>query len=98
VGGGLAVDGRVQGKDDFRNFLGGYPVDQFGNTYDAVGSSLPPQHFDSQWANVQSQIIKHQGKADFVPVDVGRLTRAQQETVDQFVTSLNDPSVYVVGM
>ena len=73
-------------------------VDEFGRTYDAVGSSLPSAHFDRQWDNVQDQIRRHAGKADFVPVDVARLTRPQQETVRQFVEGLNDPSVYVVGI
>ncbi|KUH92871.1 hypothetical protein AU187_09040 [Mycobacterium sp. IS-1556] len=72
-------------------------VDASGRTYDAVGN-FPSKFFDAQWSNLQDQIIRHADlKAEIVPVDVSRFTAAQQETVREFVRSLNNPNIIVIG-
>lgn len=72
-------------------------VDASGRTYDAVGN-FPSKFFDAQWSNLQDQIIRHADlKAEIVPVDVSRFTATQQETVRDFVRSLNNPNIIVIG-
>lgn len=70
-------------------------VDESGNTYDAVGN-FSSDYFDRQWANLQTRILDHMSKADFVPVDVSRFTDAQIAQVREFIESLG-PAVYMVG-
>jgi hypothetical protein len=72
-------------------------VDASGRTYDAVGN-FPSKYFDAQWSNLQDQIIRHaQVKAEIVPVDVSKFTAAQQLSVKEFVHSLNNPNIIIVG-
>jgi CdiA C-terminal tRNase domain len=71
-------------------------VDQYGRTYDAVGSTLSPEFFDQQWPNLQKEIVDHLDKAQFVPVDVARLTPAQIAEVKDFIVPLS-PRVFTVG-
>jgi len=73
-------------------------IDSTGRTYDAVGSGMPAHVFDQQWGVVQHRIKDHINKADFVPVDVGSLDPVQQQVVKLVVDSLDDPSVFVVGI
>jgi len=70
-------------------------VDADGNTYDAVGN-FSAKHFDQQWPNLQSRILDHMTKADYVPVDVSGFTPRQIEQVQQFIGPLG-PSVFIVG-
>ena len=70
-------------------------VDQNGKTYDAVGP-FPAQYFDQEWPNLQGQIVRHLGKADYIPVDVSQFTSAQVAEVQQFIAPL-DPRVFIVG-
>jgi hypothetical protein len=56
-----------------------------GSTYVAVGN-FPSQYFDSQWKNLQNQIVRHLDfKADRVPVDVSQFTPQQVAAVKQFI-------------
>lgn len=72
-------------------------VDSAGKTYDAVGN-FSSKHFDAQWQNLQTQIIRHaEFKADIVPVDVSKFTVEQQDTVRRFVSGLNNPNIIIVG-
>ena len=71
-------------------------IDRAGQTYDAIGSRLQAQFFDSQWANVQERIVSHLGKADYVAVDVSQLTAEQAALVQEFISKLG-PRVFVVG-
>lgn len=66
-----------------------------GKTYDAVGN-FDGKYFDQQWQNLQNQIIKHLGKANYVPVDVARFTPEQIAKVEQFIGPLG-PRVFMVG-
>jgi len=70
-------------------------VDQYGNTYDAVGN-FSSKYFDQQWPNLQARILDHMDKADFVPVDVSGFTPEQIAQVQQFIEPLG-PSVFIVG-
>ncbi|MBF9327948.1 MULTISPECIES: hypothetical protein [Mycobacteroides] len=72
-------------------------IDSAGKTYDAVGN-FSSKHFDAQWQNLQTQIIRHaEFKADIVPVDVSKFTVEQQDTVRRFVSGLNNPNIIIVG-
>jgi hypothetical protein len=51
-------------------------VDTEGNTYDAVGN-FSSKYFDQQWSNLQTRILDHMEKANFVPVDVSGFTEPQ---------------------
>ncbi len=51
-------------------------VDTEHNTYDAVGN-FSSKYFDKEWPNLQTRILDHMAKADFVPVDVAGFTEAQ---------------------
>jgi hypothetical protein len=67
-----------------------------GSTYDAVGN-FPSQYFDSQWKNLQNQIVRHLDfKADRVPVDVSQFTPQQVATVKQFIAQFA-PRAFLVG-
>jgi hypothetical protein len=70
-------------------------VDADGNTYDAVGN-FSSKYFDQQWQNLQTRILDHMTKADFVPVDVSGFTSPQIGQVQQFINPLG-PSVFMVG-
>ncbi len=69
--------------------------DASGNTYDAVGN-FSSKYFDRQWPNLQTRIVDHMSKADFVPVDVSQFTDAQIAQVEQFIAPLG-PAVFMVG-
>jgi hypothetical protein len=71
-------------------------VDANGKSYDAVGN-FDSRFFESQWPNLQTRILDHLAKADFVPIDVSRFTPAQVELVRQFIQDLG-PRVFLVGM
>jgi hypothetical protein len=72
-------------------------IDSAGKTYDAVGN-FPSKFFESQWENLQQQIIRHaEFKADIVPVDVSKFTIEQQNTVREFVQSLRNANVIIIG-
>ena len=47
-------------------------------------------------SNLQTRILDHMAKADFVPVDVSGFTEAQVSQVQQFIEPLG-PSVFIVG-
>ena len=70
-------------------------VDANGNTYDAVGN-FSSKYFNQQWPNLQTRILDHMAKADFVPVDVSGFTSEQIALVKQFTNPLG-PSVFTVG-
>ncbi|MFG1966595.1 hypothetical protein [Nonomuraea sp. NPDC049028] len=70
--------------------------DQYGRSYDAVGSGLTAERFAEQWPGLQAQIQSHVGKAQFVPVDVSLFTPAQIETVKAFIEPLGR-NVFIVG-
>jgi RHS repeat-associated protein len=69
-----------------------------GETYDAVLSTLKSPYFDDQWqsGNIQTQILQHLAKADYVPVDVSGLSPSQAAQVQQYVDTLG-PRVFTVG-
>ncbi|GIH05099.1 hypothetical protein Rhe02_31660 [Rhizocola hellebori] len=68
-----------------------------GKTYDAVGN-FPQQHFDAQWPNLQTKIIDHLAKADYVPVDVSQWTPDQIAKVQKFITDNGlGPRAFLVG-
>ena len=74
-------------------------LDDAGHTYDAVGN-FPSQFFDKQWqrGRFQDQIIRHIGKADFVPIDVSQFTPAQVNQIEAFVKDNHlAPAVFLVG-
>jgi hypothetical protein len=54
------------------------------------------KYFDSQWPNLQTRILDHMAKADFVPVDVSGFTAEQIAKVEQFIAPLR-PTVFIVG-
>jgi CdiA C-terminal tRNase domain len=62
---------------------------------DAVGN-FDGKYFDTQWQNLQSQIVKHLDKADYVPVDVSKFTPEQIAKVKEFIGPLG-PRVFTVG-
>jgi hypothetical protein len=66
-----------------------------GKTYDAVGN-FDGKYFDQQWQNLQNQIVKHLGKADYVLVDVAKFTPEQIAKIEQFIGPLG-PRVFLVG-
>jgi RHS repeat-associated protein len=70
-------------------------VDTSGNSYDAVGN-FGSKYFEREWPNLQTRILDHMIKADFVPVDVAGFTEAQIAQVQQFIDPLG-PSVFMVG-
>ncbi|MEV4576222.1 hypothetical protein AB0K16_23535 [Nonomuraea jabiensis] len=70
--------------------------DQYGRSYDAVGSGLSAEFFERSWPGLQSQIQSHLGKAQFVPVDVSLLSPAQIATVRAFIEPLGR-NVFIVG-
>ncbi len=63
----------------------------------ATTRQLAKDFFDGEWSSVQSRIQDHLGKADCVPVDVSGLNSEQVQTVQGFVDSLGNPSVFIVG-
>jgi hypothetical protein len=68
-----------------------------GATYDAVGN-FPSQHFDAQWPNLQTKIVDHLAKADYVPVDVSQWTPEQIAKVQKFITDNGlGPRAFLVG-
>jgi CdiA C-terminal tRNase domain len=74
-------------------------VDDAGRSYDAIGN-FPSKFFDKQWAmgHVQRQILRHVGKADFVPIDVSQFTPPQIAVIRTFIETNNlGPRVFVVG-
>jgi hypothetical protein len=70
-------------------------VDSAGKTYDAVGN-FPSRFFDQQWPNLQTKILEHMAKADYVPVDVAQFTPEQVQLVKTFIERLG-PRVFLVG-
>jgi hypothetical protein len=70
-------------------------VDDAGKTYDAVGN-FPSRYFSQQWPNLQTRILDHMAKADFVPVDVSQFTSEQVALVRTFIQNLG-PRVFLVG-
>ncbi len=70
-------------------------VDENGSTYDAAGN-FSSKYFDQQWPTLQTRILDHIGKADFVPVDVSGFSSEQVAQVQQFIAPLG-PSVFLVG-
>lgn len=58
-----------------------------GKIYDAVG--CPAAYFDSQWGNLQSQIINHLGDYDRVVFDTTYLDGAQAQQVKDFINALS---------
>ena len=70
-------------------------MDENGNSYDAVGN-FSSKYFDRQWANLQTRILDHMAKADFVPVDVSKFTEVQIAEVQRFIDRLG-PAVFTVG-
>lgn len=71
-------------------------VDQAGLTYDAVGGP-PVRFFESQWANMRRQIIRHGEEYDVVPVNLAGLTAEQQQRVIDFTNSLDIGEFIFVG-
>ncbi|MEV4417451.1 pre-toxin TG domain-containing protein [Catellatospora sp. NPDC049609] len=68
-----------------------------GKTYDAVGN-FPARHFDQQWPNLQTRIVDHLAKADYVPVDVSQFTPDQIAKVQKFITDNGlGPRAFLVG-
>jgi hypothetical protein len=68
-----------------------------GKTYDAVGN-FPAKHFDRQWPNLQTKIIDHLAKADFVPIDVSQFTPDQIAKIQKFITDNGlAPRAFLVG-
>jgi hypothetical protein len=67
-----------------------------GTTYDAVGN-FDAKFFDSQWSNLQREIVNHLNKAEVVPVDVSKFTKVQRLKVREFVLSLNNPRIVIIG-
>ena len=68
-----------------------------GKTYDAVGN-FPARHFDQQWPNLQTRIVDHLAKADYVPVDVSQFTPEQIAKVQKFITDNGlGPRAFLVG-
>ena len=67
-----------------------------GRTNDAVGG-FDGQYFETRWPNLQRRIRAHINKADFVPVDVANFTPGQAQRVADFVGSLDNPGVFIVG-
>ncbi|MEU7820823.1 pre-toxin TG domain-containing protein [Catellatospora sp. NPDC049133] len=68
-----------------------------GKTYDAVGN-FPSRHFDQQWPNLQTRIVDHLAKADYVPVDVSQFTPDQIAKVQKFITDNGlAPRAFLVG-
>lgn len=70
-------------------------IDQSGRTYDAVGG-FEGKYFDQEWRSLQSQILRHMGKADFVPVDVSGFAPERAFRVQEFVDNL-DGRAFTVG-
>jgi hypothetical protein len=70
-------------------------VDENESTYDAVGN-FSSRYFDGQWSNLQTRILDHMIKADFVPVDVSGFTETQVVQVQQFIDPLGS-TVFMVG-
>lgn len=64
--------------------------DQANNSYDAMFSDLAAQYFDRQWqlGKLQTSIMDHVRKADFVPFDVRHLTADQVATLKSYVAGL----------
>jgi len=64
--------------------------DQANNSYDAMFSDLAAQYFDRQWqlGKLQTSILDHVRKADFVPFDVRHLTADQVATLKSYVAGL----------
>jgi uncharacterized protein YukE len=72
-------------------------VDANGTTYDAVGN-FDGRHFVRQWPNLQTRIVDHLDKADYVPVDVSRFTPEQREIVARFIEENGlGPRAFLVG-
>jgi hypothetical protein len=71
-------------------------LDGQGRTYDAVGG-FDGRFFEQQWPNLQTRIMDHLAKADFVPVDVALFYPAQIAQVREFIKSLG-PRVFLVGI
>ncbi|MCP3878087.1 MAG: hypothetical protein GY701_06805, partial [Sulfitobacter sp.] len=71
-------------------------IDESERTYDAVGG-FDGQYFDAQWPNLQHRIDEHRQYADLVPVDVSNFSPDQRSQVESFVSSLDDPAVFIVG-
>jgi hypothetical protein len=67
-----------------------------GKSYDAVGN-FPAKYFDSQWENLQAQIIDHLKKADYVPIDVSKFSAEQRLLVQNFVDNLGNDRAFIVG-
>ncbi|HCT76956.1 MAG TPA: hypothetical protein DGT23_10275 [Micromonosporaceae bacterium] len=68
-----------------------------GKTYDAVGN-FPAKHFDQQWPHLQTKIVDHLAKADYVPVDVSKFTPDQIAKVQKFITDNGlGPRAFLVG-
>jgi hypothetical protein len=68
-----------------------------GTTYDALGN-FDGRYFDAQWSRLQSRIIDHLQKAEFLPVDVSRFDPAQRALVTTFIKDNGlAPRVFVVG-
>jgi hypothetical protein len=67
-----------------------------GRSYDAVGN-FPAKYFDGQWPNLQTQIIDHLNKADYVPVDVSKFSAEQRQLVREFVEGLGTERAFIVG-
>lgn len=75
-------------------------VDADGKTWDAVGP-FESQYFDEQWPNLQTRILDHLAKADYVPIDVTRFTPEQVEVVRRFIQTLgpeSSPRVFLIGL
>lgn len=88
-----------KGIDLVRNSHGGadWINPATGETYDAVGN-FPSSFFDSQWSNLQEEILEHlKYKAEYVPVDVTQFTAEQRSIVRAFVEGLKNSYVFVVG-
>lgn len=70
-----------------------------GETYDAVGSGIPEEHFMKQWNSgvIQRRIEQHLTKAEYVPVDVTSSNMEQRNLVANFVDRLGNNHVFLVG-
>jgi uncharacterized protein YukE len=72
-------------------------VDKDGKTYDSVGN-FDAKHFDAQWPNLQTRILDHMKKADWVPVDVAKFTPEQAAKVKKFIADHKlGPQVFTIG-
>ena len=59
-----------------------------GKRVDLLLGSMPDTFFSGQFARIKEQIVRHLGKADFVPLDLRGLSASNVAEVERFVRTL----------